>query len=100
MSKAEFMVTDAMKAPHGGWILRLRLESGEAPSIRQLKKGALIARSPEGEERRVRIKGFPLFAGTPSDERLASTGRLQIHVADAEEDAATPLAHAWRLIAG
>ena len=32
-----FRVLDAMDAPHGGRILRLRLQSGEAPSIGELR---------------------------------------------------------------
>lgn len=77
-----FRVLDAMDAPHSGRILRLRLESGEPPSIKSLKGAELIARSPEGEECRFRVEGFALFGGKPSNERLARTGRVDVHVAE------------------
>ncbi len=75
-----FRVLDAMDAPHGGRILRLRLESGEAPSIADLKGARLVAVSPEGQTRAARVRGFAVFGGRPSNERLARTGRIDIHV--------------------
>lgn len=75
-----FRVLDAMDAPHSGRILRLRVQSGEAPSVRSLKGSELIATSPSGHQRRVRVKGFALFGGKPSDDRLTRTGRLDVHV--------------------
>src|SRR4051812_19425223 len=75
-----FRVLDAMDAPHGGRILRLRLDSGEPPSIGSLKGARLQALSPDGQSAVVRVKGFALFGGKPSDERLARTGRIDLHV--------------------
>ena len=75
-----FRVLDAMDAPHSGRILRLRLQSGEAPSIRSLKGSELVATSPSGQRRSVRVRGFALFGGQPSDDRLARTGRIDVHV--------------------
>jgi hypothetical protein len=80
-----FRVLDAMDAPHSGRILRLRVQSGEAPSIRSLKGRELVAVSPTGQERRVRVLGFALFGGKPSDSRLARTGRLDVHVEELGE---------------
>lgn len=80
-----FRVLDAMDAPHSGRILRLRLQSGEAPSIRSLKGSELVAVSPTGVERRVRVKGFAVFGGKPSDGRLARTGRVDVHVEEIGE---------------
>jgi hypothetical protein len=79
---ATFKVLDAFDAPHGGRILRLQLEDGDAPGVRALKDARLIARSPAGDERRLRVQGFPTFGGRPSDERLARTGRVDVHVRD------------------
>lgn len=99
MASAEFKVVDALKAPHGGVILRLRLDGGEPPTIRQLKGAELLARGPGGVERRVRVKGFPLFAGRPSNERLARTGRIDLHVIDESDGAAVPpIAHSWKIL--
>jgi hypothetical protein len=74
-----------MDAPHTGRILRLRLQSGEAPSIRSLKGSELLAVSPTGTQRRVRVKGFAVFGGKPSDDRLARTGRVDVHVEEMGE---------------
>lgn len=79
-STALFKVLDAMDHPHGGRILRLRLQEGEAPSVGALKNARLQGVSPDGEERRVRVESFARFGGKPSDDRLARTGRADLHV--------------------
>ncbi|MEJ2538601.1 MAG: hypothetical protein P8188_01240 [Gemmatimonadota bacterium] len=75
-----FLVLDAMDGPHGGQILRLRLESGEPPSIRSLKGAQLTAVGPEGGQASLKVTGFPLFGGRPSDSRLGRTGRVDVAV--------------------
>jgi len=75
-----FRVLDAMDAPHSGRILRLRLQSGEAPAPKSLKGTEMRAVSPDGRECRIRVLGFALFGGKPSKERLARTGRIDLHV--------------------
>ena len=47
-ARPTFRVLDAMDAPHGGRIVRLRLQSGEPPSIRRLKGARLRATSVDG----------------------------------------------------
>ena len=79
-AKATYRVIDACDHPHGGRILRLRLGRGEALGVKELKSGVLVGTSPEGGEVRVRVHGFALFGGRPSDARLARTGRVDIHV--------------------
>ena len=94
---ATFRVLDAMDAPHEGRILRLRLQSGEPPSIKSLKGARLKAVSPDGEaEATVRVKGFAVFGGKPSDERLARTGRVDVHVEE-EGDPDRPVSLRWEL---
>lgn len=90
-----FRVLDAMDAPHFGRILRLRLQSGEAPSVRSLKGSELIATSPSGQQRRVRVKGFAVFGGKPSDDRLARTGRVDLHVE--ETGVGNPVGPRWEV---
>lgn len=93
---ARFRVIDALAAPHGGRILRLRLESGAAPSVRSLKGARMKAVSPDGEEEStVRVDGFAVFGGRPSDERLARTGRVDVHVT--QEDGDVPVGLRWRV---
>ncbi len=92
---AVFRVLDGLDAPHGGRILRLRLQSGEAPTIRQMKGARLRAVSPEGQESYLRIVGFALFGGKPSDERLRRTGRLDVHVEP--EDDHGPVSPRWEV---
>ena len=79
-AKSRFSVIDAFAHPHGGSILRLRLRRGEAPAIKELKGGEMIAADGAGREERLRIDGFALFGGRPTDARLARTGRIDVHV--------------------
>ena len=46
--KATFRVLDSMEAPHGGWLLKLRFEAGDAPTLRELKGATLTVSSPDG----------------------------------------------------
>jgi hypothetical protein len=41
--------------------------------------------SPAGLKRRLRVLGFAVFGGKPSDDRLARTGRLDVHVEEIGE---------------
>ena len=93
--ETRFRVLDAMDAPHEGRILRLRLEAGETPTIAALKGAHLQATSPEGETQTVRISGFAVFGGRPSDERLARTGRIDVVIEAA--DAAPPVGLRWEV---
>ncbi len=77
---AVFRVLDAMDSPHTGRILRLRLQSGEAPSIKALKDAELTAVGPDGQTSTVRVVGFALFGGEASNDRLARTGRVDVQV--------------------
>ena len=91
-----FRVLDAMDAPHTGRILRLRLESGEAPSIKSLKGAEMIARSPHGDECRLVVKGFAVFGGKPSNERLARTGRIDVHIDEIGDGG--PIGLKWEVV--
>lgn len=94
--RASFRVLDALSAPHGGQILRLRLESGSPPPIRSLKGSRLRARSPDGaSEATVRVDGFAVFGGRPSDGRLARSGRIDVHVNQEEGD--VPVSLRWEV---
>ena len=96
-SGTTFRVIDAYDGPHVGRILRLRLESGEAPSVRSLKGARLRAISPDGEERFARVDGFPLFGGKTSDARLKKTGRIDVHVTP--EGDGLPIGMRWTVSA-
>ena len=89
-----FRVLDAMDAPHEGRILRLRLQSGEAPSIKSLKGAHFRAEGPEGQSCSFRVTGFAVFGGKPSDDRLARTGRIDVHV---EESDGGPIGLRWEV---
>lgn len=90
-----FRVLDAMDAPHGGRIVRLRLQSGEPPSIRALKGARLEATSPDGAASTVlEVRGFVVFGGKPSNERLARTGRIDLHV---DEVSGPPVGLRWEI---
>ncbi len=80
--KATFRVLDSMEAPHGGWFLKLRFAAGDAPTLRELKGATMLVSSPDGATSfEVKVRGFPLFGGHPSDDRLHRTGRVDLHVA-------------------
>jgi len=90
-----FRVLDAMDAPHSGRILRLRLQAGEAPSIRSLRGARLRATSPDGRACIATVTGFALFGGKPSDERLLRTGRVDVQVR--EEEGTGPIDLRWEI---
>ena len=79
--KTVFRVIDALNGPHKGKVIRLRLKSGQPPTIRELKSAVLAARSPQGdEEEALRVIGFYTPGGKPSDGRLQRTGRVDLLV--------------------
>jgi hypothetical protein len=78
--KPAFLVVDAMDAPHRGRVVRLRLQSGQPPSLRDLKGALLEARSPDGDVETLRVTGFFLPGGRPSEARLSRTGRIDLLV--------------------
>lgn len=80
-----FRVLDAMDAPHTGRILRLRLQSGEAPPISRIKGSEMLATSPDGQRCRIRVLGFAVFGGKPSNDRLMRTGRVDVHVEELDD---------------
>lgn len=90
-----FRVLDAMDGPHSGRILRLRLQSGEAPSVKSLKGTELLAVSQDGGRCRVRVTGFAVFGGKPSDDRFMRTGRVDVHVEELDEGG--PVGLRWEL---
>ncbi len=96
--KAVFRILDVMDGPHQGRILKLRLQGGEAPTIGELKGARMKAASPDGTaECELRIVGFALFGGRPSDERLARTGRIDVNV-EAADGTAAQVAARWELV--
>ena len=93
---ATFRVLDAMPAPHGGRILRLRLQSGNAPAVHDLKGARMRAVSPDGEaETTLRVDGFAVFGGRATDERFARTGRIDVHIT--QDDGTEPVGLRWEV---
>ena len=91
-----FRVIDALDAPHGGRILRLQLQDGPPPRVRDLKGSRLTATAPDGTRRSVTVKGFAAFGGRVSDRRLADTGRIDVHVRE-DASSAQPVSIKWLL---
>jgi hypothetical protein len=88
-------VIDALDHPHGDRILRTRLVRGEPPTLQRLKGATLRAVSPEGRQVNVRVLGFPLFGGSPSNERIRRSGRVDLVVRpDANGE---PIDRTWEL---
>lgn len=90
-----FRVLDAMDGPHSGRILRLRLQSGEAPKISSLKGSEMVATGPDGRSCRFRVTGFAVFGGKPSDDRLTRTGRVDVHVEELDDGG--PIGLRWEV---
>ncbi len=100
VSQTTFRVIDAFDGPHRGLVLRLRLQDGDAPSVRSLRGARLRAVSPEGVERFARVDGFPLFGGRTSDESLRRTGRIDVTVTQESTGADQPtIAASWEVTA-
>ena len=91
-----FRVIDALDAPHGGRILRLQLQDGPPPRVRDLKGSRLTATAPDGTRRSVTVTGFAAFGGRVSNRRLAETGRVDIHVREDASDI-EPVSIKWLL---
>ena len=90
-----FRVLDAMDHPHNGRILRLRLQSGEAPAVRALKGADLAATAPDGRSATVRVLGVTLIGGKASNSRLARTGRIDLQVEEVSGDG--PVGLRWEV---
>lgn len=73
-------VIDALDHPHGHRILRTRVSEGKPPTLKRLKAGSLRAQGPDGEQVSVRVVGFPVFGGSPSNARIRETGRVDLVV--------------------
>lgn len=100
VKQTTFRVIDAFDGPHGDRILRLRLQRGDAPSVRSLKGARLRALSPDGTERFARVEGFPLFGGRTSDESIRRTGRIDVTVAhEGAGDDQPDIATSWEITA-
>jgi len=96
--KAVFRILDAMEGPHEGRILKLRLQTGEPPTMKELKGARMTATSPDGAVQcEIRVAGFVLFGGRPSDERLARTGRIDVNI-DATDDAVDRVSARWQVV--
>jgi len=93
-SNARFLVLDALAAPYGGQILRLRLQSGDAPPLRSLKGARVEATGPRGQTAHGEVKGFALFGGQPGEERFRRTGRVDVHV-KLDSNAQEPIGLRW-----
>ena len=87
--RTAFRVIDALDAPHRGRVIRLRIQSGQPPSLRDLKGAILEARSPDGKTEILRVIGFFTPGGKPSDARLNRTGRIDL-VVEGEDGAGKP----------
>jgi hypothetical protein len=91
--QTELKVIDALDHPHGGRVLRLRLQEGAPPTVKGLRGATLEATGPRGESRSARVVGFPVFYGKVSDARIRDTGRIDVLVE--EEGEGLPINLTW-----
>ena len=95
MDKPLLRVIDALDHPHGGRILRTRLAGDTVPSLGDLRGAHFLAKSPAGAERRVKVLGFPITGGKPSNKRIRESGRVDLHVEETGDGA--PIDLQWEL---
>jgi hypothetical protein len=70
-------------------------ETTAPPTVGQLRGAVVRARSAEGREVELHVTGFPLFGGAPSDERIRSSGRVDLVVSGGAE--ASEVSPTWEL---
>ena len=74
----QFRVSDAVEVPLRGYLLRLKLLSGD-PSLSDIGPGKSIRlRTPSGAERVVPIKDYSVVQGVASQKRLDRTRELDV----------------------
>jgi len=79
-----FRVSDVVRVPLRGYMLRLRLNAGQ-PRFEELKPGRrLRLRSPDGLEHVVTIKDHAIVGGRQTQERLDRTRELDIIIPEAD----------------
>lgn len=80
----QFRVSDAVEVPLRGYLLRLKLASGD-PAIDDLGPGKSIRlRAPDGAERTVTVKGWSATIGVPSQKRFDRTHELDLMIETAD----------------
>jgi hypothetical protein len=80
----QFRVSDSLAVPLRGYLLRLKLVSGE-PALGDIAPGKQITlRSPSGKERAVTVKDYSVTQGVPSQMRLDRTHELDLVIAAAD----------------
>jgi hypothetical protein len=65
--------------------------------LRDLKGATLQARSPKGEEEVLKVTGFFLPGGRPSDTRLSRTGRIDLLVERESGDGRPGVSTRWEV---
>lgn len=79
-SSYTFRVSDAVRVPLRGHMLRLRLTEGK-PSMADLAVGKVLRlRSPGGATRDLPILAHSVTGGNPTQNRLDKTGELDVIV--------------------
>jgi hypothetical protein len=75
-----FRVSDVVRVPLRGLLLRLRLLSGK-PSMKDLEIGSkLRLQTPAGQEHEVLVTGYAVTGGKPTQQRLERARELDVLV--------------------
>ena len=95
-SSYTFRVSDAVKVPLRGHMLRLRLTEGQ-PSMEDLAVGQVLRlRSPGGTTRDLPILAHSVTGGIPSQKRLERTRELDVIVSgDLAQGDGDPVEIGW-----
>lgn len=97
---ARFRVSDVYEVPLRGVMLRLKVADG-SPTMKRLKSGAAITvASPAGDRRTVHVKDIGVISGRASQQRLETTGEIDILVSREDGLADPPVEIGWTAEAG
>lgn len=76
----EFRISDAVEVPLRGYLLRLKLMSGD-PALGDVAPGRRIRlRAPDGNEGVVTIKDYSVTQGAPSQKRMERTREVDVMI--------------------
>lgn len=91
-----FRVSDSLRVPLRGYMLRLRVTGG-TPSMKDLAVGRVLRlQSPTGETRDIPILAHSVTGGNPTQKRLDDTRELDVIVdGSLAEGSGVPIEIGW-----
>lgn len=93
-----FHVSDVVRVPLRGYLLRLRLVQGD-PELSALEPGKTIRLvGPDGAERTATVKALSVTQGRPSQARMEKKRELDLVVPPADVEGSPPVEMGWSVV--